>query len=220
MTRHPTSTRAKRAMAGKQRRIQPELARERILDAAVAEFAAHGFAAASTNAIAEAAGVAKGLVFHHFESKLDLYLAIVERVGDRLVDEFLARTDWPTDLFELLYEISAHKVRFFQRDPRSYRVLASLVSAPSELRDRLFTMAAATRARVWPHLLANVDTRKLRRGVTLEDALETIVALGEGLERAIVDKLRDLPDFGASNIQALLDDAWKHYERLRDGLYA
>jgi hypothetical protein len=81
-------------------------------------------------------------------------------------------------------------------------------------------MAAATRARVWPHLLANVDTRKLRRGITLEDALETIVALGEGLERSIVDKLRDLPDFGASNIQALLDDAWKHYERLRDGLYA
>jgi TetR/AcrR family transcriptional regulator len=220
MTKATRRTKSRKPVAPKLRRIQPELARVRILDAAVAEFAARGFTAASTNAIAQAAGVAKGLVFHHFESKVDLYFTIVDRVGDRLVAEFLARTDWPTDLFELLYEISAHKVRFFQRDPRSYRVLASLGEAPAEMRERLFAMAATTRARVWPHLLANVDTRKLRRGVSLEDALETIVALGEGLERTLVAKLRDLPDFGASSIQRLLDEAWKHYERLRDGLYA
>jgi AcrR family transcriptional regulator len=81
------------------RRIQPEVARARILEAARSEFAKHGFVAASTNAIAQVAGVAKGLVFHHFESKLALYLAVVDRVGDRIVDEFLQRTDWPTDLF-------------------------------------------------------------------------------------------------------------------------
>lgn len=194
-------------------------ATERILDAAAVEFAERGFVAASTNTIAEAAGVAKGLVFHHFATKADLYIAIVERVGESIIREFQARTDWPRDLFELLYEISAHKVRFFQKDPVSYRVLASLSDGPPELRERLFASAAQVRARVWPHLLANVDTSKLRPHVSLDDALETIVALGEGLERTVVAKLATLPDLGASSIAALLDDTWKHYERLRDGLY-
>ena len=49
--------------------VPPEARRQRIVLAAVAEFARSGYAAASTNAIAQEAGVAKGLVFHHFENK-------------------------------------------------------------------------------------------------------------------------------------------------------
>jgi len=49
----------------------------RILAAAEALFAEHGFDAVSMNAIAERAGVSKANVFHHFNSKQDLYLAVV-----------------------------------------------------------------------------------------------------------------------------------------------
>lgn len=218
-TRSSRTTRRTVTRAPRVRRIQPEIARARILDAGAAEIAAHGFTGASTNAIADAAGVAKGLVFHHFATKAELYFAIVARVGERITAEFLARSDWPSDLFELLHEISAHKVRFFQRDPVSYRVLASLGEGPAEMREELFKHAARIRQRIWPHLLANVDTSKLRRGLSLDDALETIMALGDGLERTVVQKLGTLPDFGTNAIQQLLDETWKHYERLRDGLY-
>jgi TetR/AcrR family transcriptional regulator len=50
---------------------------ERILAAAEALFAEHGFAAVSMNAIAEAAGVSKANVFHHFTCKNDLYIAVL-----------------------------------------------------------------------------------------------------------------------------------------------
>ena len=49
----------------------------RILDAARSLFAEHGFDAVSMNAIAEAAGVSKANIFHHFKSKDDLYLAVL-----------------------------------------------------------------------------------------------------------------------------------------------
>lgn len=50
---------------------------ERILSVAETLFAQQGFAAVSMNAIAEAAGVCKANVFHHFNSKNDLYLAVL-----------------------------------------------------------------------------------------------------------------------------------------------
>lgn len=49
----------------------------RILAAAESLFAQHGFEAVSMNAIAEAAGVSKANVFHHFTSKQDLYFEVV-----------------------------------------------------------------------------------------------------------------------------------------------
>ena len=50
---------------------------ERILAAAEKLFAQQGFDAVSMHAIAEAAGVCKANVFHHFTSKNDLYVAVL-----------------------------------------------------------------------------------------------------------------------------------------------
>jgi len=59
-------------------------ARSRILSAALTEFALHGAEAASTNAIAASASVAKGLVFHYFGSKPELYAAVLSACRDDL----------------------------------------------------------------------------------------------------------------------------------------
>jgi TetR/AcrR family transcriptional regulator len=54
--------------------------RERILEAASAEFAAHGFAAARVDRIARHARVNKAMIYYHFDSKLALYSAILREV--------------------------------------------------------------------------------------------------------------------------------------------
>ncbi len=51
--------------------------RERLLAAALAEFSARGFSGASIARIAAEAGVGKSTVFHHFDSKQTLYLAVI-----------------------------------------------------------------------------------------------------------------------------------------------
>ncbi|WP_301591610.1 TetR family transcriptional regulator [Sabulicella glaciei] len=55
-------------------------ARAAILRAAISEFTTKGLAGARMAAIAKAAGVAKGLVFHHFGSKDELWAAALEHV--------------------------------------------------------------------------------------------------------------------------------------------
>ncbi len=55
-------------------------ARERIIDAAVAEFAAQGFAGARVDAIAERAGINKRMLYAYLGNKKALWLAALERV--------------------------------------------------------------------------------------------------------------------------------------------
>jgi TetR/AcrR family transcriptional repressor of nem operon len=58
----------------------PEATRRRLLEAAFAEFYAHGFQGGSLNHIVEQAGATKGALFHHFDSKQDLGYAVVDDV--------------------------------------------------------------------------------------------------------------------------------------------
>jgi AcrR family transcriptional regulator len=53
--------------------------RERLLDAAAEVFARRGFEAATIDEVAAAAGYTKGAVYSNFESKTDLFLALIER---------------------------------------------------------------------------------------------------------------------------------------------
>ncbi|HEY4125507.1 MAG TPA: helix-turn-helix domain-containing protein [Rhizomicrobium sp.] len=55
-----------------------------ILKAARKLFAAQGFDAASIDDIAAEAGVAKGAVYHHFESKEELFTQVLEGVQEEL----------------------------------------------------------------------------------------------------------------------------------------
>jgi AcrR family transcriptional regulator len=66
-------------MAAVVRPRDPEATRERILDAALAEFAAAGFAGARIQSIAQRAGVNARMLYHYFGEKEDLFRAILRR---------------------------------------------------------------------------------------------------------------------------------------------
>jgi AcrR family transcriptional regulator len=63
---------------------------EALLESAAACFLESGFAATSLDAVAKRARVTKGAIYHHFASKRDLFLAVMERqeeMNARTVDE-------------------------------------------------------------------------------------------------------------------------------------
>jgi TetR/AcrR family transcriptional regulator len=64
--------------------------RDRILDAALGEFSAHGLAGARMDQIAGAAGVNKALLYYYFQSKEQLYIAALEAVSARVRDNTMA----------------------------------------------------------------------------------------------------------------------------------
>ncbi len=60
----------------------------RILDAARRKFAANGFDSASNRALAEAAELTTGAIYHYFDSKLDIYAAVYEDARNLVYDRF------------------------------------------------------------------------------------------------------------------------------------
>ncbi|HEX6370830.1 MAG TPA: TetR/AcrR family transcriptional regulator [Longimicrobium sp.] len=64
---------------------QPDVTRQKILEAAFAEFYRHGFQGGSLNRIVQTAGVTKGALFHHFAGKQELGYAVVDEVIEPLL---------------------------------------------------------------------------------------------------------------------------------------
>lgn len=99
------------------RRTQAErraTTRQRVLDAAATLVAAQGTRAVSLAAVGEAAGYSRGIVNHHFGTKVGLLEALIEHVA-----QFDAPTDAPTGLGRLLEFVRAYLGGMRERTPRS-----------------------------------------------------------------------------------------------------
>lgn len=104
--------------------------REQILAAATDAFAAAGFAATSLDEVASAAGVTRVILYRHFESKSDLYQAVLDRMCARLeahvdeptggftdtsVDGLLAAAAESPSGFRLLFQHALREAEFKER---------------------------------------------------------------------------------------------------------
>ena len=86
-------------------------AADRILDAAAALFAERGYAATSTRAIADAAGVNEVTVFRRFESKIGVLRALVERMAKMTAGLAAASTPPSDDVRETLLHFARLEIR-------------------------------------------------------------------------------------------------------------
>ncbi|WP_116900015.1 TetR/AcrR family transcriptional regulator [Thermaerobacter sp. PB12/4term] len=193
--------------------------RERILDAAVAEFADHGYLRASLSRIARRAGVAKSLVLYYFGSKDELYSAAVDRALQPIeaaLEE--AEPDLPRDLFERLRRLGAIKLQVYRDRPDAYRLIVRSMVDPAvsaEFRQRL----AEAAARSQELLYRDVDTSRLRPGVTVEQAVELLMLVGDGLLPRIFAAIRQRPDLGYADLDQWVEKWERYLVLVRDGLY-
>src|SRR5690625_3812312 len=68
------------------RRLPRAERRQQLMDTATGCFAAKGYNAASMDEVAEAADVSKPVLYQHFDSKLDLYLVVLQKAANSLME--------------------------------------------------------------------------------------------------------------------------------------
>ena len=90
--------------------------RERLLDAAADVFKRLGYHGASLEAVAEAAGYTKGAVYSNFETKADLFLALLDRFVDAEIGAQEQQLDGKT-ISEAIDELEHILERQIQSDP-------------------------------------------------------------------------------------------------------
>lgn len=124
------------------RRMPRAERREQILDAATRAFARAGFAATGLEDVAAEAGITRVLLYRHFDSKADMYRAVLDRacrglqdtVGsdefdDRAIPALLRAAAAQPDSFRLLFRHAA-------REPEFRDVTDGLAAAATEVARR------------------------------------------------------------------------------------
>jgi AcrR family transcriptional regulator len=173
------------------REEQRERTREDLLDAARVLFARHGFHGASVDQVAEAAGFTKGAVYSNFNSKEELFLALLERQLDRSVAQLerllerhapderaSALVDGVGDLPVLDHEWFLLEAEFLLYAARNPDVT---------VRDLVSDRQQRTRARITEVVQRHLDD--LGIDVEAEDVARLLMALADGLtQAALVDE--------------------------------
>ena len=112
--------------------------REQILDAATRAFARAGFTSTSLDDVAAEAGITRVLLYRHFDSKADMYRAVLDRAGQRLGNQ-VGRNDFDEHTIPALLRAAA-------ADPDAFRLLFRYAAREPEFRDLTDRLAATAAA--------------------------------------------------------------------------
>ncbi|TNE92626.1 MAG: TetR/AcrR family transcriptional regulator [Deltaproteobacteria bacterium] len=158
--------------------------RERFVQVAAAEFAAHPYDSASITRIVRELGIAKGSVYQYFADKLDLFLFLLDEAGRRKLAAIGPLSLDGLDVFERLARMYAAGLALYRDEP-VWAALSLRLTEPSR-EPRLEAMRAelASRSRDGMRtLLAEArDAGQLRHDVDVDVAAALVHAmLAEGL---------------------------------------
>ncbi len=156
---------------------------ERIIRAALDLFAEHGFASATTEAIAGRAGVTEKTLFRHFGSKKALFAKTLYPAMLRMLEPLafqslrhVLQADYPT-LRDLLHGIVADRIEFNRQHPEILKLLAQGLLLHPDFREAFTTFwikemlppnkKVLRRARARGELRALPDASVLRATISL-----------------------------------------------------
>ena len=162
-------------------RLTADARREQILEVSIDVFGRAGYYGASMNDIADAAGVTKPVLYQHFDSKSDLYRALLEAVGDRMLAAIAKATADATDGKEQTEQGFRAYFRWVaQRHDEFMLLFGSSARHDGEFSAQIRRITDEAAEAVAPLIAVDIDPEHRR---TLAHAL---VGLAEGASRRLV----------------------------------
>lgn len=145
-----------------------ELTKERILQAAIQEFGTNGYASSTLNTICNNHKISKGLIYHNYAGKEDLYLACIMRCFSE-VTAYLKSKDIQDDLKKYMKV----RLQYFSDHPLYARIFFEAVLQPvPELKDKIYEAKRELEQFNQELYRAAIKNIKLRKGITEKDAIE------------------------------------------------
>ena len=168
--------------------------RERIINAAIKEFALKGYQNASTNEIVKEAGISKGLLFHYFSNKKTLYLFLYEYCMDILLNEVFSKIDLRhEDIFQRLRRSAVVKFGIYKRFPQIYKFALSVVQEENpEVRQEISDRVKTLKDSGYLKFFDDIDTSKFREDIDTSKAINLIIWSMDGFANNLLAKLNVL----------------------------
>ncbi len=194
--------------------------KEKILDACLSVFARHGYDNTSTAMLAEAAGVSKALLFHHFKSKKELYFCVLDRCFEKgRTEMFVDALPEHLDFFEAKEKFSIIKFDYYKKNPDVYKVgKEAFYATPDELKAEIeekYGTLIANKDKMWERLFEKVP---LREGVDRGQAFELIMLALDHFEEKYVAGLTDENVLDETYLQRFLNERNSFLDMIRYGI--
>ena len=107
-----------------------QLTRRRIMDSALAEFALHGYGGSSVNNICVGPEISKGIIYHYFRTKDELYLACIEECFQFLTQRMKAGFQGQGSVEKQLEVYFTLRMEFFHQHPVYQPIFCEAVISP------------------------------------------------------------------------------------------
>ncbi|MEG1207370.1 MAG: TetR/AcrR family transcriptional regulator [Angelakisella sp.] len=148
--------------------------RQRIIDSALAEFGAKSYGEASLNTICTAGNISKGIIYHYFKDKDELYLLCVKECFDALTDYLsgvVRINDVPIETaLECYFDA---RITFFSKHSNYLGIFCNaMMNPPAHLSAAIDEIAVELNAQSVAILTELLKTVKLRSDVTMDEVID------------------------------------------------
>jgi AcrR family transcriptional regulator len=210
---------AKRASGpSRQRRLPPSERRQRILDTAVEVFGGEGYDAAGMLDLAAAAGVTPPVLYRHFESKRDLFVAVLADQISHLAAAIGDAADPSSAPLEGRMLKTATAILDFVVDrPEAWRLLRATPPAEPKIAAAYRLLYIGTRRQTAETTASDPDFTAAA-GIDRREAANVFGQLQWTAYEALGDWALEHPEADHSDLlQILMDFMWIGLERHRQG---
>lgn len=179
-----------------------ELTKERIIQAAIREFGTNGYDGSALNAICSGNKISKGLLYHNFDGKDDLYLACVSRCFFYVMTYLKAQ-----DIQDDLEKYMKCRLQYFSENPLQARIFfEAVLQPPAALEEQIKERKAEFDLFNRQTYREALSKMVLREGITETDAMEYYEVMQE-----MFNGYFSSPAYGGKDLKTLVTN---HEDRL------
>lgn len=155
-------------------RMKATARRRQLLEAAIECFGEYGYRGTTTAQLAKVAGVSEPVLYQHFASKRDLFVALLEQVGREVLREWrkaIAPLKSPMDQLRVLLRLNPATT-----DPRTKQLYQVIFAAQFEHGEPSIREPLRTHYEQYARFLTNIIKRAQRAGYVRADVSATGLA--------------------------------------------
>lgn len=191
--------------------------KDRIINSALEEFSKNSFNKASTNNIVKNAGISKGLLYHYFKSKKNLYEYLETFAIETVINTILDEIHWEeSDLFSRIKHIILLKIKICVRYP--YLVSFSKTMYEKRTIDEIKKLAETHTPNLYSEVYhRNIDFNIFKDNIDIEKAIKltqwTMEKFGEEWLKNVE------PLNGEVDYEVLAEEIDLYLKMLKDAFY-
>lgn len=208
---------------------QPEEKKQLIIRVAIEEFAQHGYDRASTDVITSRAGISKGLLFHYFKSKKNLYLYVVMYAKNLLSEKVMEALQHisSTDFFARVKEIALAKQRVLAQYPHETQLAVSaMLTPPAAVKKEMEELLKQhyetyEEAFMLEHIFLKqlIPTEKLRDDVSVDTIIEMTMAIVDHVSQKYQKRYQMKPFDFLHYSDSILKELDDYFRIIQYGIY-